>query len=165
MSIAWFICPYKRLIGAQHPARYCALDDFTPDILADGGDWAETEVLGDVALVKVRASDATLTAINAAPGMLRIPNHVSLTDTLGDLSGTQRTAIRNKLNAMGYSLDEIAAVIPATGNWASITLGQVLRFAASRRLRPRYDSPSDTIVCDGVIQSCRTVESVSGAVQ
>jgi hypothetical protein len=66
---------------------------------------------------------------------------------------------------MGYSLAEIAAVMPATGNWSSITLGQVLRFAASRRLKPRYDAPSDTIVCDGAIQECRSVASVDGAVQ
>lgn len=164
MTVAWFICPYKRRVGAHKPTRYCSMDDFTAAILADGGTWSETEILGDAALVKVRASDSTLTTINVASGMVRIPNHFALTDTLGDLSAGQRTAIENKLQALGYTLAELRAAIPS-GGWASVTLGQVLRFAASRRLRPRYDNNTDTIICDGQSDPVRPVSDVDGSVQ
>lgn len=165
--LAWFIGPYKRLPplnedGEAQLGRYCAMDDFTPLIFADGGDWSETEILGDAWLAKVRAAPGTLDTINAAPGFTRIPAHTSLSDTLGDLTAGQRTAIRDKLLALGYTLAEINAALPA--NWAAVTLGQVLRFAASRRHKPRYDVPTDTIICDGPLQPVRTVESVAAAV-
>jgi len=164
MALAWFIAPYgRRDLRPGDIGRYCKMDDFTALIRADGGNWKETEVLGDCALVKVRASAATLATINAAPGMLRIPNHVSLTDTLGDLTAAQRTAILNRLLAMGYTQAEIDAALPA--NWAVVTLGQVLRFAATRRLRPRYDAGTDAIVLDGPTQPVTPVESVDSAVQ
>lgn len=164
MALAWFICSYKRRNpGEVPPERYCAMDDFTTQIRADGGMWSETEILGDCALVKVHASDATLVLINAGPGFLRIPNHVDLNDTLGDLTANQRQAILDKLQSMGYTLAEIQAALPA--NWQNVTLGQVLRFAATRRLKPRYDENTDTIILDGSIQPVRSVDSVDEAVQ
>ncbi len=162
MALAWFICPYKRRVGAPRPTRYCAMDDFTAQIYAENGAWAETEVLGDVAIVKVHASGITLTTIAGTTGFIRIPNHVALAETLGDLTEGQRNAILNKLQAMGYTLSEIQAALPA--NWQNVTLGQVLRFAAKRRLTPRYDSGTDMIICDGVQQTPRPVESVDGEV-
>jgi hypothetical protein len=164
MPLAWFVAPYKRSNpGVTPPERYCAVDDFTAQIVADGGTWSETEVLGDCALVKVRASDATLAAINAAPGMLRIPNHTDLADTLGDLTLAQRNAITNRLLAMGYTQAEIDAALP--NNWQNVTLGQVLRFAQKRRRRPRYDAATDSIICDGPIQPVRPVDDVAAGVQ
>ena len=70
MALAWFICPYKRGPGPD-VIRYPAMDDFTSLIRGDGGDWAETEILGNAALVKVRASSGTLTTINGAAGFLK----------------------------------------------------------------------------------------------
>lgn len=135
MALAWFGCPYKvNTTDPNNPFRYCAMDDFTAQILADGGAWREGEILGDYALVKVRASAATLTAINAAPGMLRVPNHFDLSDTLGDLTAPQRTAILNFALARGYTQAQIDAALPA--NWQNVTLGQVLRFLSSRWRRP-----------------------------
>lgn len=164
MALAWFICPYKRRNpGQTPPTRYCAMDDFTATIQADGGTWDETEILGDSALVKVRASAATLTTINQAPNFMRIPNHTDLSDTLGDLTALQRQAILDKLQALGYSLAEINAALPA--NWAAVTLRQVLKFAATRRLKPRYDHPTDTIVCDGPVQPVKDVDIVAARVQ
>jgi len=164
MALAWFICPYKRRNpGETPPERYCSMDDFTSVIVADGGGWAETEILGDAALVKVRAASATLTTINQTPGFLRIPKHTSLSDTLGDLTAGERNAILNELLSLGYPQSEIDAALPA--NWQTVTLGQVLRFAARRRLRPRYDQGTDTIVVDGPVQPVRPVESVNEAVQ
>ena len=98
MALAWFICPYKRMtrdVGGVPtpvvpPTRYCAMDDFTALIRADGGDWHETEILGDHALVKVRAAPATLTTINGALGFLRFPNHIDLNDAYPSLSSYGR---------------------------------------------------------------------------
>lgn len=163
MPLAWFICPYKRRNpGEVPPQRYPAIDDFTTQIRADGGDWSETEILGNAALVKVRANAGTLTTINAASGFLRIPNHTNLQDTLGDLTAGQRQAILDELLSLGYSQNEINAALPA--NWAAVTLGQVLRFAATRRLKPRYDSNTDTIIVDGAEQPVRPIENVDEAV-
>lgn len=159
MSFAWFIVPYKRKAGTNRPKRYCAMDDFT----ASGAFWSETEILGDVALVKVSASDALLAQMDATVGFLRIPSHFRLSDTLGDLTTGQRNAILNKLQALGYTLPEIQAAIPV-GGWTSVTLGQVLRFAATRRLRPRYDVASDTIICDGPSDPVRPVNDVDASV-
>jgi hypothetical protein len=171
MALAWFVCPYKRLTRlvagvptpVVPPTRYCAMDEFTAAIAADGGTWDETEILGDHALVKVRADPTTLVTINAAPGFLRIPGHFDLSDTLGDLTAGQRNAILAKLEALGYSNAEVVAALPA--NWQAVTLGQVLRFAASRRLKPRYDVATDTIVVDGPEQPVKPVELCSIAVQ
>lgn len=138
------------------------MDDFTATIRADGGVWDETEILGDAALVKVRAAAATLTTINGAANFVRIPNHTDLNDTLGDLTAQQRTAILNKLLSLGYTQAEIDAALPA--NWAAVTLRQVLKFAATRRLRPRYNQPTDAIVCDGPVQPVKDIEIVASKV-
>ena len=163
MPLAWMIVPYKRRNpGETPPERYCAADDFTVLVRADGGDWSETEILGDHALVKVRASASTLTEMNSTPGFLRIPNHVDLDDTLGDLTAGQKQTLLNKAVALGYSLTEIQAALP--NNWANVTLRQVLSFLAQRRLKPRYDAGSDTIMLDGAVQPVRPVDDVSAAV-
>jgi hypothetical protein len=160
--LAWFICPYKRHPRTDRVARFCAMADFTSLIVADGGRWSESEILGDAALVKVNASAATLTTINQAVGFLRFPNHTNLNDTLGDLTVNQRQALIDEALALGYTQAEIDAALPA--NWQAVTMRQVLHFFATRRLKPRYDSGTDTIIFDGAIQSCKAVEIVDGEV-
>lgn len=65
LQIAWYICPYKRRLDAPRPTRYCAMDDYTQQIIyTDGGNWSETEVEGDRAIVKVSASKDTLKELN-----------------------------------------------------------------------------------------------------
>ena len=161
MPIGWFIAPYKRRpTTGPVPTRYCAMDDFTSQIVADGGAWSESEVLGDCAIVKVRASSQTLSDIASAQGVTRIPLQI-LDDPLSSLTNAQRNAIRNRILAMGYTTAEINAALP---NLANVTLGQVLRFAATRRLRPRYDRASDTIVLDGQVETPRPVADLDAAV-
>lgn len=160
MPIGWFIAPYKRRIGAPRPTRYCAMDDFTAQISADGGAWTETEVLGDCAVVKVNAAAGTLSTIAGTSGFQRIPLQ-RLDDPLSSLTNAQRNAIRNRILAMGYTQAEINAALP---NLANVTLGQVLRFVCTRRLRPRYDQPTDTIICDGQIDPVRPIEEVDAEV-
>lgn len=156
--IAWFICPYKRR-PVPRPIRYCAIDDFTAQIRADGGDWSASEVLGNSAVVKVRASQATLDLIAAT--FQRIPLS-RLADSLSTLTSAQRTAIRDRLLALGYPDAEIRAALGS--NLANRTLGDVLRFAATRRLKPRYDALTDQIFVDGPQQPCRPIADVDTAV-
>lgn len=160
MAIAWFLCQYKRNMNARRPTRYCAMDDFTQAIYTDGGKWSETEVLGNYAIVKVRANDSTLATIAAADGFTRLPLKL-LNETLANLTLAQRTAIANKLAEIGYTVDDLSTF----GNLRDKTLAQVLKFAASRRLKPRYDSDSDTIICDGDVCSCRPIEDVDADVR
>jgi hypothetical protein len=165
MAIAtgWFIAPYKRRDMNGRVARYCAMDDFTSQIIrSDGGDWKESEVLGNVAIVKVKAEETTLALINAAPGFTRIPLN-RLDDTLGSLTGAQLTAIRNKVESLGYSASEIIEKLGA--DWTTHTLREILKFVASRRLKPRYDSVNDEIVCDGIECQCHDIDRIDQEVR
>jgi hypothetical protein len=47
MALAWYVAPHRTRISNGH--RYCAMDDFTPEIFAAGGAW---ENQGDLALVR-----------------------------------------------------------------------------------------------------------------
>lgn len=134
------------------------MNDFTPQINADNGAWAETEILGDRAIVKVRASAATLNAIAATATFRRIPNITALTASLSTLSAAQRTAIRNEITDAGYSVAELNAAIP---NLNTATLGQVFNLLATRRRKPRYDANTDAIILDGETVSCRPVSEIN----
>lgn len=160
MAVGWFLAPYKR--RGTKVARYCAMDDFTPQITADGGGWAEAECLGGMAVVKVNASPATLTAINAAPGFIRVPLS-RLDDPLSTLTAGQLAAIKNQVLGLGYSLSELQARFPGA-DLTNTTLGDVLRFILTRRLQARYDTPTDTIILDGGVQTTTPIEVVDGAV-
>lgn len=159
MAIGFYIVPYKRRAGARKPTRYCAIDDYTPNILASGGLWAEAEILGDRAIVKVRASAAILQTLNGV--FKRLPKD-SLDTSLADLSSGQKTALRNELQDQGYSLAEIQARF---GNdLGQFTLRDVLRFMATRRRKPRYDAELDAIILDGDEQACRPVEDIDSEI-
>jgi len=163
MSIGWFICPYKRGTNqGPFPTRYCAMDDFTNQINAVGGTWSETEILGNHAIVKVRATDALLTTINAAGGFTRLPKN-KLDEPLSDLSPAVKTILRNKLNSLGYTLLEIQEALG--DDIGSLTMRDLLRFASRRRLKPRYDRDTDTIILDGPTQPVRSIDNVDGTVK
>lgn len=163
MPVAWYLAPYKRgdLPGGR-PARYCAMDDFTPQIVADGGWWAESEGLGDHAVVRVRASAATLTLIDGTTGFVAVPKRwVRLLDSLSDMTSGERNQIQNKLLSLGYTQAQIDAALGSTlSQWRQKTLRDLLAFACSRRRKPRYDAATDTIFLDGPDQPTRAVESV-----
>lgn len=161
MPVGWYIVPYVRDTrpGAPGPARYCEMDDYTAEIQGYGGWWTETEVLGNRAIVKVRARAAVLTALNAL--FTRLPKNL-LDDSLADLSTAAKQKIKDELLDMGYTPAEILTHIP--GDLGDYTLRDVLRFAARRRLKPRYDSGTDTFILDGVEQACRAIASVDAEV-
>jgi hypothetical protein len=132
--------------------------DFNAAILADGGHWTETEVLGDRAIVKVRASAATLTTIAGTATFRRIPLDL-LDDSLASLTNGQRNAIKNELLSAGYTNAEINAAVP---DLSAVTLRQVLHFFASRRKKPRPSA--GTFVFDGPEVTPRAIEEVDGEV-
>ena len=137
-------------------SRYCAMNDFSPQIKADGGVWHETEFLGNRCLVKVRASATTLSAIASTTGFRRIPLN-RLDDPLSSLTTAQRNRIRNEILDAGYSLAELQADIP---DLSAATLRQALRFLTKRRLKPRYDAVTDTLFLDGPVQPVTDAEVI-----
>lgn len=161
--MAWFIVPYDLVIGhtGKRNRRVCAMDRFTTLIQADGGKWSESECLGNHAIVKVSALPTTLTLLAAEPGFQRIPKD-ALDDSLSSLSNAQKTAITNKLESLGYPTAEIRADLG--NNIGTKTLRDVLRFALKRRLKPRYDPIGDTVILDGPVQVCKTIEAVNAEV-
>ena len=156
MALAWFICGYKveAGLGGLMNSRYCAMNDFTPQINVDGGTWSESEILGGYAVVKVRANAATLTIIGATTGYYRIQNHWLLTDTLTDLNTTQRNAITTRILAMGYTQAELNAIMGSTlALWRQKTLATLLRFMA--------DDAQQQIVLDGALVACKPIDWVN----
>jgi hypothetical protein len=160
MAIGWFICSYRRRLPAALPTRYCAMDDFTAQIRTDLGHWSETEILGDRAIVKVRAAITTLQTIAGTVGIRQLSLSL-LNDPISSLSPAQRVALRGEALDAGYSAAEVNARFP---DISIATLGEVLRFMASRRLKPRYDAATDTIVLDGVEQPCHSVDQIDAEV-
>ena len=161
MAIAWFVAAYKRRAGVRI-ARYCAMDDYTVLIRGDGGMWSESEILGNRAIVKVKAnSPSTFTTIASDPDIRRIPLDL-LDDPLSSLTAGQRTAIRNEVLDCGYTVGEINAAVP---DFSVVTLREVLQFMATRRLKPRYVSASDTIVVDGEVQACKSIDTLHAEVR
>jgi len=158
MPTAWYLCPYSaRNWRRVNDARYCAMLDFDDLITADGGAWAETEVLGNHAIVKVRASANTLTTINAAAGFTPLTQD-RLDAPLSDLTTQQKTAIRNKVLSLGYTSKEITNRFGS--DLGAYTLRDVLRFVATRRLEARYDDVLQQVVLDGAVVTPRSIESV-----
>lgn len=147
MPIGWFIVPYKRILPYNGPflaGRYCAMDDYTKQIKADGGDWREMEILGNRAIVKVQASAETLTVL--ASVFKRLPKD-RLDDTLADLPLPVRRALRDEMQDQGYTLQAIQARFGS--DMSTFTLRDILRFMASRRRKVRYDANTDELVFDG----------------
>lgn len=164
MAIAWFICGYKIRTGTR-PVRYCAMDNFTASIEADGGAWSESEILGSYAVVKARAAAATLTSIGGTTGYYRIPSFTVLADALTGLTASQRTAIQSRILAMGYTQGEIDAAMGNTlALWRQKTLSVLLRFIAQRRLESRWDSVQQQFVLSGALQDCKPIDQVNAEV-
>ena len=156
MAIAWFVCPYKHGDGHRIGSRrYCAMNDFTPLIRGEGGRWAETEILGDRAIVKVRASVTLLTTIADTAGFRRLPKN-RLNDPLADLPQNVKKKLRDEVLDAGYTIAQFNDRFP--NGLGSATLRDLLRFLATRRLKPRYDAATQTVILDGPVQVVRPVD-------
>jgi hypothetical protein len=163
MAIGWFLVPYVRDVNrpaGMGPARYCSIADQQALIDADGGKWAESEVLGNVALVKVRASNATLTTLDNL--YFRLPN-ISLDTLLSGLTTTQRNQLRAKVEELGYTQEEIQSALGT--NLGQRSLRQVLKFVTGKRRKVRFDQLQNDFVFDGPIVTPRPLEEVDAEVQ
>jgi hypothetical protein len=161
MPIGYFIVPYDVATSQRGDFRQCAMMRFNAQIEADNPgattqNWSEIETMIGYALVRVRASATTLTTIGAETGFTRLPAWMlNLDATLGSLTTTQRTAVLNKLDEMGFTLAEIQAVFGTTlANWRTRTFRQLLNFVTGRRVENRYDADTHQFVYDGAFVSC-----------
>jgi hypothetical protein len=166
MPIAWFVCGFwtqvKSYVGPLKAIREpTIIKNFAKTVQDEGGKMAYTEVLGDTAVFKVMANQATLDAIAVSSGVFKFPLNI-LNGTLVSLTTAQRTAIRNRLIQMGYPDIEITADLGS--NIRTKTLGDILRFAAKRRLKPRWDADTQSVKIDGTVQECTPISYVDGKV-
>lgn len=152
MAVAWFVAQYKRNDDKGEVIVGSAIRDYAQQVAADNGALSEVECLGGYAIWKVRASLPTLQAIAADPLVRRLPKD-HLDDALADLTSAQQTAVKTLLTDAGYTNQQIRS---ALGNdLTTKTLRDVLLFLASRRRLARFDAPTNTVVWDGPVQSCR----------
>lgn len=124
------------------------------------GRWHGIEVLGNRAIVKINTTVANLTLLAAS--YRRLPKD-ALNEPLSDLPALVRVTLRDDMLDMGYTTQEFNQRFPdGIGNY---TLREALRFMATRRLKPRYDTETDTIVLDGEEVACESVDLVDLAVR
>ena len=159
MAIGWYIVPY-----VQHPEilrrRYCQIDDYSPQIYAAGGHWMETEILGNRALVKLRAPVNIQN--NAKNNYKKMPVE-NLDVPLTNLPTAQKQALRAELLDMGYTEEDVYARF---GDDLSIyTLREVFTFMAQKRKEERYDEETQTHYFDGPDVSCKPIEEIDEGVQ
>lgn len=164
--IGLFLVPYERWAdGPTDPHVRRRPLHLRPEIAAliraDGGAAYADECLGNYAVVKVRATAATLQALNDLAGVRRLPKD-RLDDALDTLTQQQKITLRDWIEALGYPRAEWQSVLGT--DLGAITLRQVLRFILTRRLRPRYDPAADAIVLDGAVQPCGAIEDIDAAV-
>lgn len=154
MAVAWFVCPYRtrpRPHG-QGVVRYCAMDDHTPAIHGNGGWWAETEILGDRALVKVRAPE------NVMAGLMLDGFERLAADLDAPLSGPERARMIRIARDAGYTAQEVAANRQQSAR-------DFMALLATRRRKARLDRVTGRPVLDGPQKACRPLASVDAEVR
>lgn len=133
MPVGWYLMPYRALdMGDARDARALAIN-FDQAVLdafhAEDARLREAPCLGNHAVVKVRGSAGLLQAIAHLPGTDRFPKDL-IDAPLSDLTAGQKTALRDRITGLGYTLAEFnAALGPDIG---SRTLRDVVRFIVSK---------------------------------
>ncbi len=156
-----FIIPYKE--DVDNINREVAINDYNDLINADGGSWSEAEVLGNRAIVKVNATQATIDTIVAAePTYFKLPTS-NLNESVSDLTNAQRNAIKNKILDQGYTLAEINSKLTFSA-FSSTTIWDVLNFMATRRIKSRFDHDLQQFVFDGPVQVCKSIDKLNSEV-
>lgn len=159
----WFLGPYTHLgvvntVRPGVPGRMAAITEYDALIRGDNGNYVYTECLGDCWVAGVRCDTAqTLTTLAADARFDRLPKAL-LDSTLADLTAAQKTALRNRVLALGYTPAEVNARFGA--DIGAFTLRQVVAFVLTRRLRPRLDVDGQTIILDGQAEVCETPETI-----
>lgn len=165
MIIAWYLCPYRKALNPGGAAggfapyyRYCAMCDYNSQIFPFGGLWSETEVLGNYAIVKVKAPDTLIPSLDAEFYRLPVDN---LDDFVDIISAADKTKLINFIKGLGYGNAEVNSGL---GNLNGKTLRNVLKFVSQRRLAPRWDNATQEFVCDGVQAIPKLLEDVDARV-
>jgi hypothetical protein len=162
-DISWWLVPYDRKNREGSYGRVCAMNRFTATIYGEGGAWSEIETPNNKCLVKVRSSAATITLLTGTANFDRLPEE-RLTDSLSNLNTPQKNRVRTLILNLGYTAAEFDARFP--GDLGQYTFGEVLDFAIQRRIVPRYDTGTDSLVFDGpVIGKQRHLTEVDRNVQ
>ncbi len=164
--IGWYIVPFEINTDEGAPGyplrstRRIAMCGYNQLIWGVGGRWHGIEVFGNRAIVKVKAPQVVLDTLNGV--FKRIPKN-RLDDSLSDLPNGVKTALKNEILDMGYSLSEIVA---SFGNdLGQYTLRDVLQFIRKRRSIPRYDEVADEVVFDSGTRNCQPLEDVDERIQ
>jgi hypothetical protein len=149
--IAWAVVEYQA-DPVKPQQRICAIENYRAQIDADNPGltpnlWYE-ECLGNSAVVVVRALAATLQTIAQDPAVTRFAGVNDLGDSLAALTDAQWTGYRTKALSLGYTAAEWDAAFPLTRD--NYTLRDVIAFMLRRKIRPRWDAATATIVFDGV---------------
>lgn len=165
MALGWFIFPYVRDTLDDFPTRYLSVADHEDliavnSVLVDGvirdyPAWSEVEILGNRALSKVRGLPGNLVTL-ATFALERLPN-IGIDQPLSVLNGAQRNRILAAMLDAGYPQAEIDERFPVFRN---AIFREILRFMSRRRLKPRYDSVTDTIFVDGIVQNCGSTDDL-----
>lgn len=144
----WFLCKYLQdpTLPRVPPAFYPAFALYNEDIQREGGTWKMEHVGNIWCLIKARISDTLAQTIGLDINCRRIPMNI-LDRPLSDLNNAQRNGLRDLAVEMGYTLEEIRSALG--NNLANVTLRQLLRFLASRRIKARWDAASSQLVFDG----------------
>lgn len=150
MATYWWICRYVKAMGefGRPFVRVSAFESYHDDLTKEGAKWRYEEIAGNRCLVRAEMSDALAQTIALDVNCLPLPLK-RLDQTLGELSPQARSTLQDLAVEMGYSLTEIRNRLG--NNVATVTLGQLLRFLASRRIKPRYSDDKTDVVFDGPV--------------
>jgi len=151
MSTRWYLSPFVRdVTDITKPVRYCQINDQSGVIQKAGGViFQDIEISGNHGLVFIAAPLDVHTTL--ASSFVPLPN-LGLADKFGDvLNASDRTGLFDKLRMLTYSSEEITSRL-RTVDLSTVRFGEYLNFMRTRRLKPRYDKATDSIILDGPAQ-------------
>lgn len=158
MATAWYIIPYVR----QTPPAIAQVYTRSLALLSSGVAYTNAQALdirGNRAIVKVQASNASLTTLNGL--YKRLPVGM-LDNPLASLTTPQKNALVSELQDQGYTAQDINAALP--NSIGTYTLRDVLRFMARGRRLPVYNAGTDSLDEGDVSDNSAMLDTVDGAI-
>jgi hypothetical protein len=76
----------------------------------------------------------------------------------GVVAGEQQGVLIGKAISLGYSIQELQTHFP--NDLGTYTLRDMLNFILTRRLDPRWDPVTQTIILDGTTRSCKSADQL-----
>lgn len=154
MAVAWFIAKFTYQITYPNWFNGFAnrIDPIDEQQLRAANARFKRLEISDRRIYKINATNAVLNAVEALPGVKRLPTTV-LDNPLSSLTANQRQALQDELVDQGYTLADIQAQFP---NLGQATLKQVLKFMARHNVLPAFDV--NTV---SVIRSAKAEDDIS----